>query len=210
LIWDELKLRIKDETDNANNRFVVAGEFNVRCAGSPFGPYWGCPNDRQFLGLSIKSPPFPYRVDSGLVLERKRESERRLPGVLSSWQLWGAGAVGSQTLLGIPEVAGLRDDPEFAAISRVWPFETGFDMEPGPLGTPFILHAEIWPGIVKHPFDPALTIPDQAGVRAMVTWLADLDAENRLLPLFRTPPGLAGDTLKQVVEEEGWIFGTGT
>jgi hypothetical protein len=83
-------------------------------------------------------------------------------------------------------------------------------MEPGPLGTPFILHAEIWPGIVKHLFDPPPVIPDQAGVRAMVRWLAERDIENGLLPLFRTPPGLAGVDLKLVVEVEGWIFGTGT
>jgi precorrin-8X/cobalt-precorrin-8 methylmutase len=209
LIWNELDHRIEDNEDNSNNRFVVAGELNMRCQGAAFGPYWGCPKDRQYLRLSSKSPGFPFRLESGLVLEAKRETEHRLPKTQSSWKLWTSGNVGSQTLLGIPAVEGLRDDPEFKHFSHVWPFETGFDLGPVPPGTPFILHAEIWPGVVNDRLDPTLAIRDQAQVRAMVEWLATLDAENELLPLFGRPAALSDDQLQTIVEQEGWILGSG-
>lgn len=48
--------------------------------------------------------------------------------------------------MGIPVVNSLRDDPQLQALSRVWPFEAG--VPASPVGTPSILHAEIWPSIV--------------------------------------------------------------
>jgi precorrin-8X/cobalt-precorrin-8 methylmutase len=45
------------------------------------------------------------------------------------WKLYGNGSVGSQTL-GIPHLTALRDDPELASISKVWPLETGMRMLP--------------------------------------------------------------------------------
>jgi hypothetical protein len=42
------------------------------------------------------------------------------------FRVFGHGSVGSQTLAGIPRVHELRFDPEFAARSAVWPFETGW------------------------------------------------------------------------------------
>ena len=93
-------------------------------------------------------------------------------------------------------------------MSQVWPFETGFG-EAVPSGTPFVLHAEIWPGVVNAMLDSAIPIKDQPQVRAMVDWLAELDAANELLPLFGTPAGLSGDRLRRVLDEEGWIFGSG-
>lgn len=110
--------------------------------------------------------------------------------------------------LRIPAVATLRDDPEFADISRVWPFETVFRLTPVPSGTPFILHAEIWPGVVNGKLDPSVPIPDQAQVRGMVNWLAQLDAANELLPLFGVPDGLSDHNLRRILDEEGWIFGS--
>ena len=181
----------------------------MRCPGAAFGPYWGCPNDRQFLRLSTKSPDFPFQLDSGLVLEAKRETERRLPRTQSTWKLWTSGNVGSQTLPGILAVAGLRDDPEFQHVSRIWPFETGFGLEPVPPRTPFILHGEIWPGVVSDRLDLTLAIRDRAQVRAMVEWLDELDSACELLPLFGRPEGLSDERLKKVLDEEGWIFGSG-
>jgi len=107
-------------------------------------------------------------------------------------------------------VARLRDDPELRNISRVWPFETGFGLEPIPEGIAFVLHAEIWPGVVKAMVTDSMLIKDQAQVCAMVKWLAELDTANELLPLFGTPAGLSVDKLSRVLDEEGWIFGSGT
>jgi hypothetical protein len=63
--------------------------------------------------------------------------------------------------------------------------------------------------VVKAKLDPAIAIKDQAQVRAMVEWLAELDATNKLLPLFGAPPRLSGGAVANVVNEEGWIFGSG-
>jgi hypothetical protein len=207
LVWNELQRLIVDNEDNSNNRFKVAGELNSRCQGATLGPYWGCPANWQIQGLSSKSPLYPFKNEAGLVLQAKRETERRLGGVQPTWKLFGNGAVGGQTLLGIPAVAKLRDDLEFQHISRVWPFETGFRMEPVAPGTPFILHVEIWPGIVNNRIDHSLPIRDQAQVCTMVDWIAELDEANELLQLFGRPAGISEDSLKRVVDEEGWIFG---
>ena len=208
-VWNELTRRIEERENNANNRFEVASELNAYCPSERFGPFWGCPDHIQRPWLSSRRPPMPYRLHSGLTLPEFRETEQSLPGTKSTWQLYGNGAVGGQTLVGIPAVAALRDDPDLRAISRVWPFETGFGLDAMPLGTPAILHVEIWPGVVKHLIPPAPPIPDKELVRAMVEWLADLDAANELMSLFSTPAGLSGDRLRQAVREEGWILGSG-
>jgi hypothetical protein len=85
-------------------------------------------------------------------------SVKRLP--FPVWKLAGQGAVGSQALLGIPRVAAWRYDPGFAPFSRVWPFETGFTADAVPDSGPFVVHAEIWPGVlepdpVSHPIADA-------------------------------------------------------
>lgn len=213
LVWNELRRLIEDFEDNSNNRFQIAGRINSHCQGEPPapnpGPYWGCPATISAPGLSAYKPTYPFPHDSPQSLAYERETESCLSGVQSTWQLLGRGSVGSQTLLGIPAVAALQDDPELRAVSRVWPFETGFGLEPPPFGTPFILHAEIWPGVVNDRLDPTLAIRDQAQVRAMVEWLDELDTANELLPMFGTPTGLSDESLRRVLDEEGWIFGSG-
>ncbi|HEY7354846.1 MAG TPA: hypothetical protein VH590_00225, partial [Ktedonobacterales bacterium] len=52
-------------------------------------------------------------------------------------------------------------------------------------------------------------IRDQAQVRAMVRWLADLDAANQLSRLFIAPGGLSASALAACVAEEGWVLGAG-
>ena len=205
--WNELSARVEDDASARNNRFKVAADLNKLCRSAPPGPFWGGPATSEGPHFSLRDSPSPYPVDRGSTLQRLRETERRLPGVSPTWKLWGPGSVGGQTLLGIPAVARLRDDPAFQAISRVWPFETGFGLIPVPAGNPYILHIEIWPGVVNGKLDPAVKIKDQAQVRAMVKWLADLDAGDELLPLFSQPADLTGEKLARVRTEEGWIFG---
>ncbi len=50
-------------------------------------------------------------------------------------------------------------------------------------------------------------IKDQAQVRLMCRWAADLDVMGQLGAFFDTPPELGPAALRQVVEEEGWILG---
>ncbi len=210
--WDELKRLVVDDATNGNNRFAVAAALNARCGDPTPGPLWGCPVGTSLPTLAPTSPGYPYPVRPGLALERLRLADRLVRGVQPVWKLYGIGSVGGQALVGIPAICRLRDDPALAAISRVWPFETGFTgainrapttLEQGPS----IIYAEIWPGIVPNPLDPTITIHDQAQVRAVVRWLAELDTLGRLSTLFAAPPGLSKEALATCVEEEGWILG---
>jgi hypothetical protein len=208
-IWNELTRLVEDSPTNGNNRFAVAATLNERCAGNGAGPLWGCAAGVSFPPLPTKRPDFPYQVHNRLTLEQFRQTERCGTGGQPAWKLTGSGSVGGQTLLGIPAVCRLRDDPEFAAISRVWPFETGFSPPPPLNEGPAILHAEIYPGLVSQQLDQTLPIRDQAQVRAMVRWLANLDTENRLSKLFMAPAGLSAPALIACIEEEGWMLGAG-
>jgi precorrin-8X/cobalt-precorrin-8 methylmutase len=152
---------------------------------------------------------YPYVVGGRLQLAELRLTELALRGVQSTWKLMGNGSVGSQALLGIPAVASLRDDPSLSAVSRVWPFETDFTDRPTPDRGPFVLHAEIWPGIVNHLLDPVFPVRDQAQVHAFVTWLAAGDRKGTLAHLFACSEGLTDSGRAVCVQEEGWILGAG-
>lgn len=207
-VWDEVSWLITDDGDNRNNRFEVAAMLNARCGDRQLGPFWGCPQQRQQHTLSMKSPGFPYAVRPGLDLERLRLTDKVQRGVQEVWKLYGAGSVGGQALVGIPVVRGLREDPTFRKFSRVWPFETGFTLEPTPDEGPFILHAEIFPGNVPDPIDADVAVRDQAQVRAVVRWLSRLDEAGELAQLFVAPSNLSAEALDLCAKEEGWIIGS--
>lgn len=122
------------------------------------------------------------------------------------------GSVGSQALVGIPYVYKLSRHPLLAGVSRVWPFETGFTPEPIPSHGPFILHAEIWPGVVDQRVreftaqNPEM-IRDQVQVRAMCEWAAECDSKGMLGQYFDVPKGLNPEQIRQCTEEEGWVLG---
>jgi len=139
-------------------------------------------------------------------------TEQRIHGVQETWKLFGNGSVGSQTLVGIPRVSGLRWNKELAGQSKIWPFETGFTTSPSVAKGPFILHAEIWPGIVNEEVlalihaQPEL-IRDQAQVRCMCEWAALKDRDLNFGSYFDSPKEMSPTELNQCVEEEGWILG---
>jgi hypothetical protein len=198
-VWDELGRLVHDDAMNVNDRFDVAAALNSRITGP--GPFWGCPPSAANERLTATTKGlFSFPVNG---LARLRTTEAAMSGVQETWKLYGAGSVGSQALLGIPRVRALRDDPVIAAVSRVWPFETGFTEQPIPPVGPFVLHAEIWPGIVDVPADAP--IRDQAQVRLMCEWAARHDSAGTLGEWFAPPldPAAAAD----VVAEEGWILG---
>lgn len=211
-IWKELSDIIQDAQNNVNNRFEVADELNVRIGGPLVGPFWGRPQNYNFANLHTYSPGFPFQTTNGISLERLRLVDQRLPGVQEIWKLYGQGCVGSQALVGIPRLYYLKKHITLSQYSKIWPFETGFTRIPVPKQGPFILHAEIWPGVVNHATadlianEPYL-IRDQAQVRAMCRWAAELDNNNEFGDFFGPPAGLSDRQKKECIEEEGWILG---
>ena len=114
--------------------------------------------------------------------------------------------------MGIPRVHFLRHHPELSQISKVWPFETGFTPSPLPNKGPFILHTEIWPGIVHDEVKQIQSanrnvIRDQAQVYAMCQWARNFDGRGELGSLFEKPDGLEVKEERVCIEEEGWILG---
>ncbi len=208
-LWNALSRLVQDDSTNSNNRFAVAATLNERCAGPEPGPLWGCAAGVSVASLPARSPRFPYQARAGLTLEQFRQTERCGAGGQPAWKLYGSGSVGGQTLLGIPAVCRLRDDPAFATFSQVWPFETGFTPNPLASRRPAILHAEIYPALLAHRLDATLAIRDQAQVRAVVRWAADLDTAGQLGRLFAAPETLSARALATCLEEEGWMLGAG-
>ena len=126
----------------------------------------------------------------------------------------GAGSAGGQALVGIPRVRALRLDPALAAVSRVWPFETGFTDRPAPAGGPWVVHVEAWPGIVparEVRAECAATgaVRDQAQVRLLCR-LARRQDEAGTLGRWFAVPGLDGRPREVAGREEGWILGAPT
>jgi len=127
-------------------------------------------------------------------------------GVQESWKLLGAGSVGSQALVGIPCVTRLRDHPGLARFSRVWPFETGFTSQPSPVVGPFVLHAEIWPGVSE--MDRSLhQVRDTAQVLSLSRRIAELDSTGSLGKWFEEPVDFDHANRTACISEEGWILG---
>jgi hypothetical protein len=197
-VWQTLAEGILDDARNESNRFAAASALNERVGPEP-GPFWMRPEAAGTPTLALTRPSFPYGElgeyrETEITLKRSRRHPQ------SVWKLAGAGSVGSQALLGIPVVGALRFDFELATSSRVWPFETGFVSTPAPERGPFVLHAEIWPGIVDAEPAPG-DVRDAAQVRTLVRHFARLDAEGALAALFAAP----GDHAAAL--EEGWVLG---
>jgi hypothetical protein len=211
-VWAELADRVQDTANNVSNRFVAAGELNTIAGNGNLGPFWGCPVGTSIVNLNSRSPGFPFHATSDVPLQRLRIVEARLPGIQETWKLFGAGSVGSQALVGIPYVYQLRRHLGLVQLSKIWPFETQFTAAPSPTQGPFVLHAEIWPGVVEQSVqarvnaDPAL-IRDQAQVRAMCEWAAECDEKGTLSQFFDLPNGLDQPQIQVCVEEEGWVLG---
>jgi len=198
-VWRELACLIDDRPDNSNNRWSAAAELNARLGGGP-GPFWNVPAARACASLTIAKQAFPcgelheYR----LVEQRLRASGR---AVHSAWKLFTAGSVGSQALLGIPVLESLRSDAALADMSLVWPFETGSTTTPSPERGPFVVHAEIWPGVF--PVDRTLhKVLDAAQVRGLAERFVREDASGELCRRFEI------DVDDALLRDEGWILGS--
>ena len=198
-MWAHLADTIVDDDRNRNNRFEVAAACNARMGDGP-GPFWGCPPSRQQAGCLTTSKP---ERSSGHPPEwRHVESVLRAGGrrPFSSWQLLGAGAVGSQSLLGIPVLERLRR--RFPERVEVWPFSTGFRRPPERPGS--VVLAEVWPTIVTAG-TTTLAVRDARQVADVASWLRRLDGRGELTGLFE--PEVAAAQRRAVLDEEGWVLG---
>jgi hypothetical protein len=201
-IWQLLAREIVDRDDNANNRFAVGASLNRRFGGEAF-PFWGCPARHECATLVMRCRR-PHGPDD---IAERRLAERALKQVQPSWKLHYTGSVGGQTLVGIPRLHALRFDPDLAAVTRVWPFETGFlPLTRQHLDRVGVLITEIYPSLI--PLPDGTAVKDARQVEAMARFLLQRDRAGDLGALFAAPVDAGERTI--IEREEGWIFGAGT
>lgn len=186
-VWDWLAARVQETPGDGSGFRVVAAEANRHFVGD--GPFWGDGTAAGTPGLPRKKPPLPQ----GLAEHRATELAARdgVAAPKSQWQLAGAGAVGAQTLTGVPVLWRLRR--RFAPAVAVWPFEP-------PDGARVVL-AEVYPSMLAPAVRRAVAtgeVRDAAQVRLLSAALWRLSAAGALAPLFA-----AGDP------EEGAILAAG-
>ena len=201
-VWSTLREAVRDDAENANNRFEVAATLNSRVAAG-FGPFFGRPegvSPHIAAHLSRRqqgSFEFPLRTRGGATLERTRLADRRGRAASTPWFVFGgSNSVGGQALVGIPHVARLR---EALPDARVWPFETGARLPP-PCDAGIVL-AEVYPSLF-HARQHGGEVHDRLQVISTALAFARLDADGLLEKLFAAPPADPA-----VLHEEGWILG---
>lgn len=203
-MWKFLASNVVDKADNTNNRYQVAAKMN-RLMTDEAWPFWGAPAKQAQRWLTTTKPP----AGSGADIPEFRATEQAVrKGKLqpkSVWQMHGAGAVGGQTMTGIPVVRRLLES--LGPSGAVWPFGTGWraldaaDVEP--LSA---LVVEVWPSMF--PVTPETgEFKDQAQVRATAEALAKMDEAGDLAKAFGPAKGTDEALVAQVEQEEGWILG---
>jgi len=173
LIRDFLLKEMKDKPDNSNNRFSLAAQMNRRMSDGPF-PFWGCSKKDELTTLSLKKSRehgpkdvTEYRISETFAAETRKARPQPV------WKIAYAGAVGGQTLTGIPAIERLRE--KFPTL-KLWPFEIPFaKLDDEALGDARIVVAEIYPSLVATTAN-ANEIKDEAQVRTMAEWFAERDA----------------------------------
>ncbi len=169
-IWDWFAERVEDDP-KSNNRFDLAGEINAKFPGT--GPFWGNGLQRDIPHLPRKGLA---REDHGMT--EKRAAEAQTKGAFPVWQLSGAGAVGSQVIMGLPMLARLRRT--FGDQLTTWPFE--------PLTTQIAL-VEIWPSLIAKTIaasQPSGQIKDAHQVQVLAETLSAMPPE-KLARLLDVP-----------------------
>jgi len=181
-VWDWLAAEVSDDTRNANNRLDVADRINARFAQR--GPFWSHPLGRTPAHVPFRKPPH-----HGFPFAERRRVETVATGASTCFQLYGNGAVASQTLLGLPRLHALRQ--RYGNALTVRPFEEH--------DAPIAL-AEVYPSILsaeaKRRQRPG-EVADAAQVRVLAAAFAGLE------------PGHLDALLREGDPEEGWIAGLG-
>ena len=198
-MWSLIECRIVDGDRNENNRFEVAERMNGEMTGAA-GPFWGCPPAAAQPNLTTTKPISDGSLAQWRVVEQVLRSEGRRP--FSSWQLFGAGCVGSQSLLGIPMICRLAQ--RYGGRFDVWPFTTGLEAPVVESGS--VVVAEVWPSL-RSSSTAKGRIRDQEQVRDVAGWLTDLDRGGAIESLFA--PSVPTAEIADVTDEEGWVLGVG-
>lgn len=194
-MWVHLSTAVVDNPDNSSNRFHVAADINARLSAPH---YWGHPHQHRYDNLPPRRP-----VAYATIPERRR-AEILARTAQPVWKLTGAGAVGSQSLLGIARLETLRRHQVLGPDIAIWPFETSFADD---LFRPITI-VEIYPSLF--PLDDATVVPkDRAQVETVVRRFAALDAAGLLGTFLGPPPGLTAAEREILIREEGWIAGIG-
>jgi hypothetical protein len=206
-VWQFLAANLVDKPTNANNRFGVAAKMNRLMSDQPW-PFWGAPAKDAQRWLTTTKPAIP--ADFPLASLRHAELATQglgKAGAKSVWQLFGNGAVGGQTITGIPAIKRFAD--ELGTKASIWPFTTGWrELTPDDLVDKEAVIVEVYPPLVPSKPEPG-EIADRAQVRALCEHWARLDEQNKLGPAFAPPKGTAPDLVGLVEQEEGWILGAG-
>lgn len=195
-MWEWLAAHVTDSATNKSNYRAVAARMNQHFSGA--GPFWGNGQRADTPGLPRLKPGLP----EGIADLRRTDIAGREGGGAPKpvWQLAGAGAVGAQTLTGLPVLQRLR--AEFGTDIAVWPFEADR------AATARVVLVEVYPGLLSAEAralgaqNPAMT-PDEAQVRVLAHALAGLNASGGLAALLAPPVPEA------VWRDEGWILGAG-
>jgi hypothetical protein len=196
-MWSLLASTIEDDDRNTNNRFQVAAELNTRISPGP-GPFWGChPSKASDRLTTTKVPCAPLSEWRTIEAELRGRGKRPF----SSWQLLGAGAVGSQSLLGIAAMSRFVERiSESGRTVDVWPFTCGLTV---PAADTVLV--EIWPALVDLgdvPADASETaVRDERQVIAVAQHLKEVDLTGKFMP------DVAVDAVSTVEREEGWVLG---
>jgi precorrin-8X/cobalt-precorrin-8 methylmutase len=216
LTWRYLSEHIKDDEgtapgakpNNRSNRFEVANQINalLSAEAKEAGPFWCASSEAAYRYIPQTRPSEPFQTAQGYAVKGLRLTDKRARSG-SPFRLFGTASVGSQSLTGIARLHQLRNDPKFAGISAVWPFETDWATKAKWLPKYVsILHAEIYPS-VRNPMPDE--IKDRGQVRAMWQWASDLDCDDLLWREFCRPieveTGSKEDLAIQLTE--GWILG---
>lgn len=204
-VWNWLSEKITDTQNRrtpCNNRFEVAAEANKKLHSAGYcQPFWGRPDSMAIPDVPTRQP-VPSKFQESPFKER-RLVEGLVPKAQTCWKLYTTGSVGSQALLGIPRLNGLRK--EFSEHLCVWPFERA-DKQ--------IVLAEVYPSLIapsveefQSKFPPYIKDAVQVGLLARALQRIVQDGNlDRLLGGFECQDGDEG-TCGLQVREEGWFLG---
>lgn len=203
-MWKFLAANIVDKPDNTNNRYQVAAKMN-RLMTDEAWPFWGAPAKQVQRWLTATKPP----AGAGADIPEYRATEDAIRGgrlqPKSNWQMHGAGAVGGQTLVGIPMVRRILE--ALGPSGAVWPFGTGWrSLDAADLEPISVLVAEVWPSMHDVKVEPG-EFKDQAQVRTTAMAFAEMDDRDELAKAFGPPKTATPALIQQVEQEEGWILG---
>jgi len=204
LMWKFIASNIVDKADNTNNRYQVAAKMN-RLMTDEAWPLWGAPAKQAQRWLTTTKPPAGSGADIPECRATENAARKGRLQPKSVWQMHGAGAVGGQTLVGIPAVRRLLES--LGPSGAVWPFGTGWRaLTPEDVEPLSALVVEVWPSMHETKPQPG-EFKDQAQVRSTAEALARMDEAGDLAKAFAPPKDATPELIAQVEQEEGWILG---